>query len=878
MPTLGSGFLLLRSLSTRRRAAASVLRVSGWSAAFLCAFVVFARGVAASDAGPESFESASATTIADPGRWIEHAPPQRVSGVGVYDATRHRLLVIGGSDGGYAARLDLWALTLATMRWEHVPTAGSPPPNLYGTAGIYDAARDRVVVFGVMTGPYSASNATWALDLSGTPTWSMLAPSGAPPPPRVECSVVYDAAGARMIVYGGSTTPFGGSALGDVWALSLEAPVQWTELSPSGAAPPARYAHTAVIDPVHHRMIVHGGCDYAAPYRHDTWLLSLDDAPTWSEVQTATSPPGRCSHTAVFDPESERMLAILGDGSYDIWQLALAGTPSWSPLTIPGFSGERRLDAVAVYDPVGRRAVVHGGSGLHGTLGSTRAVSFVDPPQWSDLSPGSSPPGARMLHSVIQDARGRMVVFGGRLGGAQDVADVWALDLADSYTWSEWTPSGAAPAARFDHSAVYDAERDRMIVFGGSTSFTRVNDVWALGLAEPAAWSLLSPMGEGPSPLSRHAAIVDPVRQRMIVFGGVAGWYPEIPSDSVWSLSLVPPMTWSRLQPITSGPGPSGFASAVYDPVRDRMIVLRRTGGYIYPDSLEVWALALADPPLWSRLVCQGDPGVNGLDRIVYDSRRDRIVMLGTLGYYGTGTGAPWALDLGTNAWTQLAPEGGRPAPRVGHSALHDAARDRIVVFGGYVSINDTWSLSFDTTTPVLVQNVETRTEPDRVEVRWWLSQSGAQSVEVWRRRGGEPWRFAATIAPDPGGFIIHVDRSVLPGERLAYRLRLPGAAELWSNEVDVVVPPWPGFYLAVSSAPVTGALAALIELPSASEARLELFDIGGRRVASRAVGHLGRGRHRIELGPASSISPGLYWLRLTQAGRSLHAHAVVLH
>ena len=59
------------------------------------------------------------------------------------------------------------------------------------------------------------------------------------------------------------------------------------------------------------------------------------------------------------------------------------------------------------------------------------------------------------------------------------------------------------------------------------------------------------------------------------------------------------------------------------------------------------------------------------------------------------------------------------------------------------------------------------------------------------------------------------------------------------------------------------GHLAVTFTLPTPAPARLELVDVGGRRVVSRAVGSMGAGRHAVEL--ATGLRPGVYLVRLTQ-------------
>ena len=50
----------------------------------------------------------------------------------------------------------------------------------------------------------------------------------------------------------------GGSSRADLWSYDLVGDV-WTELSPGGAAPAARYRHVAALDAERGRLLLHGG-------------------------------------------------------------------------------------------------------------------------------------------------------------------------------------------------------------------------------------------------------------------------------------------------------------------------------------------------------------------------------------------------------------------------------------------------------------------------------------------------------------------------------------------------------------------------------------------------------------------------------------------
>jgi hypothetical protein len=130
-----------------------------------------------------------------------------------------------------------------------------------------------------------------------------------------------------------------------------------------------------------------------------------------------------------------------------------------------------------------------------------------------------------------------MVVFGGDRGSGALVNDVWALSLSGTPAWSEISPTGTPPSGRSGHTAVYDPVRDRMVAFGGYDGSLR-NDVWALSLSGAPAWSALSPTGTPPTGRYLHTVIYDPLGDRIVVF---AGWDGSNLRNDVWRLN------WSSL-------------------------------------------------------------------------------------------------------------------------------------------------------------------------------------------------------------------------------------------------------------------------------------------------------------------------------------------
>ena len=80
---------------------------------------------------------------------------------------------------------------------------------------------------------------------------------------------------------------------------------------------------------------------------------------------------------------------------------------------------------------------------------------------------------------------------------------------------------GQQPPTLDTHTAIYDTLRHRMVVFGGE-AIQPTNDTWGLSLSLVPEWTLLTPADTLPSKRIGHSAIYDPVRDRMLVFGGSA--------------------------------------------------------------------------------------------------------------------------------------------------------------------------------------------------------------------------------------------------------------------------------------------------------------------------------------------------------------------
>ncbi len=363
------------------------------------------------------------------------------------------------------------------------------PPGRAEQTCVFDSDHRRLVVFGgrVGGGAYGGGRSTndlWVLSLSREPRWKRLVPLGEPPSPRFGSAGVFDSRQDRVLVFGGEDSS---GKRSDLEELSLKGRPKWRQLHPSGSIPPARYRHTATLDPASGRVLVFGGrgeTEWGERYMNDLWQLTLAKRPTWSRLDPVGPPPApRASHSAVFAPDIGGIVVFGGASpkacpppfacaqqTNDVWLLSLTDPPKWTNLT-PRISGEPPCGIQAhgaTYDPAGRQMIVidgYGASGVDtqcfGGIAGVWALSFDDM-RWSTLTVASERPRARYFASNVFDLdRRRILVYGG--GGGTPYGDVWALNLSPAPSWSHVAPPDGIPPTPYTGRGLlaYDPLRDR---------------------------------------------------------------------------------------------------------------------------------------------------------------------------------------------------------------------------------------------------------------------------------------------------------------------------------------------------------------------------------------------------------------------------------
>lgn len=619
--------------------------------------------------------TSSGSFLGSNGEWEELAPPRRYKHASAYDALRRRVVIFG--DG----RPSVWTYPIdAPCDWSMLPTNGTGPSKDCQSA-VYDSIGDRVLAFG---GDFS--DEVFQLPLGRSSTWSVLETEGERPYARGGNTLVYDPRRNRVVLFGGGDPYFGGGYYNDAWELELSGTPRWSRLAPSGTPPTGRGRHAAVYDPIRDRMIVFGGEVGYSP-SSETWALSFSPSPAWSPIiTTGPVPEPRLGAAAVFDADQDRMLVSGGLNTFyteggspisDLVALNLGGTPAWSGLLGWNAAGPRpRYGASLAYDRDRGRAIVYGGQAKDDLCSDSWIAHLDGAPRW-ELASGS-PRGRTRATMVFDVARDRPILFGGYAAFFSVLGYTWVFGDVFAYSSCGWRPLTAEPGpARADHSSILDPDRDRMVVFGGTDLGTVFNDVWSLSLGDPVVWERLTPVGDPPPARRRHTAVLDPGRARMIVFGGFGenGFL-----NDTWALTLEPTPSWERILPLGEAPPARLAHAAIYDPVRDRMVIYG--GGGAAGNLVDIWALKLTGEPRWFRLNPGGTAPAFSDVEAAYDPDRDRMVL--TAGYFGQMSSVEFSPTL---SWRSLSPGGIAPASMGNRKGAYDPVRRRMIFTcggGGY--------------------------------------------------------------------------------------------------------------------------------------------------------------------------------------------------
>src|SRR5262245_12505138 len=172
---------------------------------------------------------------------------------------------------------------------------------------------------------------------------------------------------------------------------------------------------------------------------------------------------------------------------------------------------------------------------------------------------------------------------------------------------------------------------------------------------------------------------------------------------------------------------------------------------------------------------------------------------------------------------------------------------------------------------------IESGYDAGRVNVVWLVSANPGIRVDIYRHDPVLGWQFVANSEADAGK-VVYQDASVTPGTRYGYRLEIHNGDQVVSvTETWVDVPALQLALVGIVPNPGPRAtISAALVLPNSDAARLELYDVSGRRVATQTVSGLPAGYHDVRLTAMASVRAGVYVLRLIQGGNSSSTKAVI--
>jgi hypothetical protein len=262
-------------------------------------------------------------------------------------------------------------------------------------------------------------------------------------------------------------------------------------------------------------------------------------------------------------------------------------------------------------------------------------------------------------------------------------------------TWGQLSPSGTAPLARYGQSATMDSANHRMIIFGGNSSTTPLNDTWILTNADgqhgQSTWIPVTAVA--PPTGDYSAGMYDPDSNRIMLYGGSSG-------SDVWVLTNANGLgssasEWVQLLPVGNLPDHiTNYQRHVYDPDSNVMIVYDTSSGVFTLSH----ANGLGGTPVWTQLnVGANGPSPRAAFTAVYNPGNNRLIVFGG-GANGVDLNDLWVLTNanglgGTPEWIPLQTGTATvPAGRSGHTAVYDPASDSMSIFGGIGQPAETWT------------------------------------------------------------------------------------------------------------------------------------------------------------------------------------------
>jgi len=421
------------------------------------------------------------------------APPTRSAHKMFFNPFDQKIVVVGG--GSYQ---DYWGYDGNT--WIEYGVSFCPTSNpIPGYPSAFAFNTNRNLLICVSQGSESK---TWEWD--GTKSKQVILPIA--PSSLHDSSMVYDPIRNRIVLSGSNSGP--PYHFNTTWEYDGS---NWQPFNQGISVDiPPRPLTEAAMEYMHTgASILFGGRQddgYLNPYTL-RWMGN-----DWQVIPTDITPQARRFHRLARNSDGSQILLFGGRGAdttllNDTW---IFSRTVWLT-TSTSLAPPAREGHALTYDSMRNEWVLFGGQGASIYLNDTWV--YAPATGWQQRNPATRPPNRRGATLTFDPIRGRAVLFGGFSGGGLR-SDVWEWD---GTTWHKITPA-ELPPLRYGHGAVYDMEREVVVIVGGEGT-DLFNDTWEW---DGAVW-LERPVASNLTARNYPAVAYDQDAQRIVVHGGVGG-------------------------------------------------------------------------------------------------------------------------------------------------------------------------------------------------------------------------------------------------------------------------------------------------------------------------------------------------------------------
>ena len=535
-------------------------------------------------------------------------------------ATDAGVLLFGGS-ASYQNMNDLWKWDGTT--WTPIITDTSPAAFDQPACAI-DASRGVLVVYGSSTATGNYVPSTWEFDGS---VWTNVVTPHMPSPVEGEV-LAYDPSLQEIVMFGGNN----GTS-----EVALYDGTDWTRVASNGPSEVRWYGSTMAWDFNRNTMLIYGGTDFGGPPIPDT--LTWDGADI-TILPTKTTPPARLTQSMAFDFGRQQMVTFGGYGSLgelrgDTW---LLDGNDWH-LAAPASNPQVNYRSKSAYYDSARKVSVFvddGGSDIWSWDGG----------KWSNDFVGSAEVGGYSSTTSFDSDRNRLVLFGGEQAGDNNHQTAeW-----NGTSWATFTPD-VFPPDRSRSAMAYDSIRKVTVLFGGygNVGDGFGNDTWEW---DGTTWTQMAPV-TSPPPRGQHTMAFEPVRGKMLMYGGTYSWSGTNFTDT-WEWDGT---NWTDVSPASGfNPGPRDDTPMVYD-ADAGLIVLN--GG----DAVWAW-----DGATWTDVQATQSVASSN-SQLVFDPNQHELIEFGGSADYNVWTFDSTAMQGGSSTPPTNGDGGGGKTRKFGRTA-----------------------------------------------------------------------------------------------------------------------------------------------------------------------------------------------------------------